>query len=200
MDWKFQNNRCRNRTAREDRYSQNGLEFDCKYENFHSGKFSRGEYLKALDKCVEIAKKPTLIHVSAFTDLPSEFEIEDLNLKNLTSRENLKEIQEEDKNGIMIEKFKNGDIDVLFTTKCARGVDFPGEQCNSIVFTKYPNPNPSEPFWKILKQTNPNQYWDFYKDKAKRDLLQRVYRGLRFKEDHIFLLSPDVRVLKEFEK
>jgi Helicase C-terminal domain/Type III restriction enzyme, res subunit len=176
-----------------------GLEFDCRYENFKSGKFSRGDYLKALDKCVEIAKKPILIHVSAFTDLPSEFEIEDLNLKNLTSRENLKELQEEDKGGIMIDKFKNGDIDVLFTTKCARGVDFPGEQCNSIVFTKYPNPNPSEPFWKILNQTNPNQYWEFYKDKAKRDLLQKVYRGLRFKEDHVFLLSPDVRVLKEFE-
>ncbi len=176
-----------------------GLEFDCKYDNFKSGKFSRGDYLKALDKCVEIAKKPTLIHVSAFTDLPSEFEIEDLNLKNLTSRENLKEIQEEDKGGIMIDKFKNGDIDVLFTTKCARGVDFPGEQCNSIVFTKYPNPNPSEPFWKILNQTNPNQYWEFYRDKAKRDLLQKVYRGLRFKEDHVYLLSPDVRVLKEFE-
>ena len=176
-----------------------GLEFDCRYENFNSGKFSRGDYLKALDKCVEIAKKPTLIHISAFTDLPSEFEIEDLNLTNLTSRENLKELQEEDKSGIMIDKFKKGDIDVLFTTKCARGVDFPGEQCNSIVFTKYPNPNPSEPFWKILKQTNPNQYWEFYKDKAKRDLLQKVYRGLRFKEDHVFLLSPDVRVLKEFE-
>lgn len=176
-----------------------GLEFDCRYENFNSGKFSRGDYLKALDKCVEIAKKPTLIHISAFTDLPSEFEIEDLSLTNLTSRENLKELQEEDKSGIMIDKFKKGDIDVLFTTKCARGVDFPGEQCNSIVFTKYPNPNPSEPFWKILKQTNPNQYWEFYKDKAKRDLLQKVYRGLRFKEDHVFLLSPDVRVLKEFE-
>ncbi len=176
------------------------LEFDCKYDNFQSGKFSRREYLKALDKCVEIAKKPVLIHVSAFMDLPSEVEIEELNLRNLTSRENLKEIQEEDKNGIMIEKFKGGEIDTLFTTKCARGVDFPGEQCNSIVFTKYPNPNPSEPFWKILKQTNPNQYWDFYKDKAKRDLLQKVYRGLRFKEDHVFLLSPDIRVLREFEK
>ena len=68
-----------------------------------------------------------------------------------------------------------------------------------IVFTKYPNPSPEEPFWKILKLTNPNQYWEFYRDKSKRELLQKVYRGLRFKEDHIFLLSPDIRVLKEFE-
>ena len=41
--------------------------------------------------------------------------------------------------------------------------------------------------------------WDFYKDKARRELLQRVYRGLRSKDDHVFLLSPDDRVLRSFE-
>ena len=173
-----------------------GLEFDCRYENF---KNKRKEYLKALDKCVEVAKKPTLVHVSAFSDLPSEFEMLDFNLYHLISREKLKEIQDEDKEGSMIEKFKNKEMKILFTTKCSRGVDFPGDQCNSIVFTKYPNPNPSEPFWKILKQTNPNQYWDFYKDKARRELLQKIYRGLRFKGDHIYLFSPDIRILNEFE-
>jgi len=177
-----------------------GLEFDCRYENFSSGKFSRKDYLKALDKCIEVAKKPVLVHVSAFSDLPSEYEKSDLNLKNLMSREELKEMQIKDKTGFLIEKFKKGETEILFTTKCARGVDFPGEQCNSIVFTKYPNPNPSEPFWKILKKTNPLQYWDFYKDKARRELLQKIYRGLRFKEDHVFLLSPDERVLKAMEK
>ncbi|MDE1848604.1 MAG: DEAD/DEAH box helicase family protein [Nanoarchaeota archaeon] len=177
-----------------------GMEFDCKYENFSGGKFSREDYLRALDKCIAVAKKPVLIHVSAFSDLPTEWEISELNLENLQSKESLIQEQSEDKNGEMIQKFKRGETKVLFTTKCARGVDFPGEQCNSIVFTKYPNPNPSEPFWKILKKTNPNQYWDFYKDKAKRELLQKVYRGTRFMGDHVFLLSPDVRVLREFEE
>ena len=45
---------------------------DCKYDNFSNGKFSRKDYLNALDKCIEFAKRPILIHVNAFSDLPSE--------------------------------------------------------------------------------------------------------------------------------
>ncbi len=174
-----------------------GKEFDCKYENL---KNRREDYLKALDECVKVAKKPALVHISAFSDLPNEYEIDRYNLKNLMSRDGLRDKQKEDKNGRDIEHFKDGKTNILFTTRCARGVDFPGEQCNSIVFTKYPNPSPEEPFWKILRLTNPDQYWEFYRDKSKRELLQKVYRGLRFKEDHVYLLSPDVRVLREFEK
>ena len=54
-------------------------------------------------------------------------------------------------------------------------------------------------FWKILNKIKPHQYWKFYKDKAQRDLLQKIYRGLRFKEDKIDLLSPDSRVLEAFK-
>ncbi len=177
-----------------------GLEMDCKYSNFSSGKFRREDYLKALSKCVEIAKKPVLVHINAFTDLPSEEELKEFNIGNLINREKLKEIQNEDKIGILVEKFKAGQSDVLFTTRCGRGIDFPGAQCNSIIFTKYPNPNVQDAFWKILHKTKPQYYWDFYKDKARRELWQKVYRGLRFKEDHIYLLSPDSRVLEGFEK
>ncbi len=171
-----------------------GFEFDCKYpiEN-------REKYLRALDKSIEISKKPTLIHINSFYDLPDEIEIKKWRLGNTISRDNLKEIQG-DKNNREVSRFKNKEIDVLFSTKCTRGIDFPGEQCNSIVFTKYPNPDVKSPFWNILKKTNPNSYWDFYKDKARRELLQRIYRGLRFKEDHVFLLSPDERVLRAMEK
>lgn len=177
-----------------------GLEMDCKYSNFSSGKHTREEYLKALDKCLEVAQKPTLIHVNAFIDLPDEFESEKFDLKNLISRDKLKEMQGEDKEGFLISEFKTGQKKVLFSTRCARGVDFPGEQCNSIIFTKYPNPNVQDAFWKILSRTNPNQYWSFYRDKAKRELLQKVYRGLRFEEDKVELLSPDSRVLDFFEE
>ncbi len=176
-----------------------GMEMDCKYSNFSSGKFKREDYLKALNKCVEIAKKPILIHVNAFSDLPSEQEIKEFKINNLISREKLKNIQGEDKTGKLIQEFKGGKNDVLFSTRCARGIDFPGEECNSIVFTKYPNPNVQDAFWKILMRTKPHQYWDFYKDKARRELWQKVYRGLRFKKDHVFVLSPDERVLKAFE-
>jgi len=176
-----------------------GLEKDCKYENFVNGTISKDEYFKMLDKCVEISQKPTLIHINSFYDLPDENEIKRLNLKNVISREKLKEIQEHENSDSHIKKFKEKEIDVLFSTKCTRGIDFPGEECNSIIFTKYPNPDVKSPFWKILQKTNPNSYWDFYKDKARRELLQRIYRGLRFKEDHVYLLSPDERVLKAME-
>ncbi len=176
-----------------------GKEMDCKYANFSQGKFRRKDYLNALSKCIEIAKKPVLVHVNAFVDLPSEQELEEFDVDNLISREKLRAIQDEDKVGVLVERFKTGQSNVLFTTRCGRGIDFPGEQCNSIVFTKYPNPNVQDAFWQILNKTKPQFYWSFYKDKARRELWQKIYRGLRFKEDHIYLLSPDSRVLEGFE-
>jgi len=177
-----------------------GLEIDCKYSNFSSNKHSREEYLKALDKSLEISKKPCLVHIQTFTDLPNKKEIEMFNLKNLISREELYEIQEKDKTGKQIEKFKKKEIEILFSTRASRGMDFPGEECNSVVFTKFPYPNVKDAFWKILNKTNPEYYWEFYKDKALREILQKVYRALRFKDDHVFVLSPDKRVLEFFEK
>ncbi len=177
-----------------------GLEVDCKYENFASGRITKEGYFKALDRCIEVSKKPTLVHINSFYDLPSENELNMFKLKNLISREALKDMQEKDKENESVKKFKKKQMDVLFSTKCTRGIDFPGDQCNSIVFTKYPNPDVKSPFWKILKKTNPDYYWEFYKDKARRELLQRIYRGLRFKDDHVYLLSPDQRVLEPFER
>jgi Rad3-related DNA helicase len=176
-----------------------GLERDCKYSNFASGNTNREHYLRALEKSIEIAEKPILVHINSFGDLPTEEEKEEFNLKNLVSRRELKELQIEDKLGKRVSNFKKGEIDLLFSTKCSRGVDFPGDECRSIIFTKYPNPNVEDAFWKILARTKPAHYWKFYKDKARRELLQKVYRGLRFKDDKIFLLSPDSRVLDAFE-
>ena len=176
-----------------------GLEKDCKYANFSNGLISRGRYLKSLSQCVNIAKKPLLVHINAYNDLPSQKEIKEFGIDNLISRERLKELQAEDKEGKIIEKFKAGEMDVLFSTKSSRGVDFPGEECNSIIFTKYPNPNVKDAFWKILNKTRSQDYWSFYKDKARRELWQKVYRGLRHKKDHVYVLSPDSRVLDAFE-
>jgi Rad3-related DNA helicase len=177
-----------------------GFEKDCKYSNFSQGKVTREEYLRALSKCVSMAKTPLLVHINAFSDLPSEKELEEYDIDNIISREKLRELQMQDKHGKIIDRFKEGKMNVLFSTRASRGVDFPGEQCNSIIFTKYPNPNVKDAFWKILNQTRPQDYWDFYKDKARRELWQKIYRGLRFKEDHVYLLSPDSRVLDAFEK
>ncbi len=172
-----------------------GKEFDCRYSNFNSKKNSRQDYLCALFACFEKAKKPVLIHVNAFEDLPSETEISAHHLHGLISREILRDMQLNDKTGAAISNFKKKLSSHLFTTKCSRGVDFPGDICNSIIFTKYPNPNINDTFWKLLQKTHPEYFWDFYKDKARREFLQRIYRALRFKDDHVYVLSPDLRVL-----
>ena len=177
-----------------------GLEMDCKYSNFSREKFTREDYLLALDKCVAEAPRPALVHVHAFLDLPSDFEIKEFGLKNLIPREEIREQQKQDKRGRLTKEFKEGKRDILFSTRDSRGIDFPGNECRSIIFTKYPNPNVQNPFWKILMKNKPHHYWEFYKDKARREFLQKVYRGLRFKEDHIYLLSPDTRVLEMAEK
>lgn len=176
-----------------------GMEFDCRYSNFSAGKNKREDYLKSLNACLKKAKRPVLVHVNAFEDLPSETEKAGYFLDELMSREMLKALQNSDKTGNMISMFKKGLSDVLFSTRCSRGVDFPGEQCNSIVFTKYPNPNVQGIFWKVFQKTHPEYYWAFYKDKARREFLQRIYRGLRSKDDKVYILSPDLRVLNSIE-
>lgn len=173
---------------------ETGFEKDCKYQNFIQGNITREEYLIALNETIESSIKPTLVHVNSFNDLPSEEEKQMYNLYNLMTKNKLLDLQKNN-SGKLVEKFKEKQISVLFTTKCNRGVDFPGNQCRSVVFTKFPNPNANGIFWKILRETHKEFYWEFYKDKAKREFMQKIYRGLRSKEDHIYLLSPDKRVL-----
>lgn len=172
-----------------------GKEFDCKYESFSSGRHSKADYFRALNECLRKAEKPVLIHVNAFEDLPNNIEKQEYELDELISKERLYELQNEDKTGRLISMFKQGMNDKLFSTRCSRGVDFPGNQCRSIVFTKYPNPNVQGVFWKVFQKTHSSHYWTFYKDKARREFLQRIFRGLRTKDDHVFILSPDLRVL-----
>ena len=136
-------------------------------------------------------------HVTlSFSDLPTEREKSIYSIDNLITQENLIQEQQDDPMGERVIHFKNKKTDILFTTKCSRGMDFPGDVCNSIVITRFPYPNISSIFWKILKKTNPNNFMNFYMDKARRELLQRIYRGLRSKDDKVCLLSPDIRVLE----
>lgn len=172
-----------------------GTEMDCRYSNMKADLSSRAKYLDSLYSAFKKAPRPTLIHVNAFEDLPSEDEIARYQLYGLMSREALRDIQKGDKNSQIVSNFKKKIINALFTTKCSRGVDFPGDMCNSVIFTKFPNPNPNDVFWKVLQKNHPDYFWDFYKDKARREFLQRVYRALRSKDDHVFILSPDSRIL-----
>tara|TARA_Y100000310_G_scaffold263261_1_gene273370 strand:- start:5920 stop:7845 length:1926 start_codon:yes stop_codon:yes gene_type:complete len=172
-----------------------GLEKNCKYANFNNNSVTREDYLKALSACVANSETPALIHVNSFKDLPSKNEIKEFKINNLITREELKELQNQDKTNKRIDKFKKQETDILFTTKCSRGVDFPGDKCKSVILTKYPYPNIQGLFWKILKQEQPEKFMEFYLDKANRELIQKIARAVRFKGDHVLLLSPDVRVL-----
>jgi len=174
---------------------RSGKELNCEYKNLSLGKEKRKQYLLAMSECLKNAKKPVLIHVNSYEDLPTALEIAEYGIQNILSKDHFREQQYHDKLGEMILKFKKKQIDSLFTTRCSRGVDFPGDICNSVVFTKYPNPNTQDIFWKILKLTHPDYFWSLYTDKAKREFLQRIYRALRSQNDHVILLSPDTRVL-----
>jgi len=170
-----------------------GLERNCSYANFKNGTITRKMYLKILDMCMANAEPPVLVHVSAFKDLPTEEENAEYKFENLITQEKLKELQT--RGNSAVEEFASGEEDILFTTKCSRGVDFAGDKCNSIVITKFPYPNIQGLFWKILKQEQPDKFMEFYMDKARRDLFQKISRGIRFKGDKVSLWSPDVRVL-----
>ena len=172
-----------------------GKEFDCRHTNLKNNDNARLDYLTALSKSMGKAIAPVLIHVNAYRDLPTEEEKQNYELSNLMTSDNLEKLQREDKTGLRVALFKSKLADSLFTTKCSRGVDFPGNVCNSILFTKYPNPNIGDTFWKILKKNHPDYFWEFYRDKAWREFLQRIYRAVRSQNDHVFILSPDKRVL-----
>ncbi len=170
-----------------------GMEMSCAYSSFKNNIISRKRYLKMLDCSLANCKGQTLVHVNSFSDLPSEEELKDLMLENLISQERLKEIQKIGNDSI--KDFIDKKQKILFTTKCNRGVDFPGDKCDNIVLTKYPYPNIQSPFWKILRKENPEKFNEFYTDKANRELIQRVARGVRFKGDSVNLFSPDSRVI-----
>jgi len=171
------------------------FERDFSFRNFQAGKWNRKDYLVALEKTITTAPKPVLIHVNAFKDLPSEQEAQELDL-TIQTQERLKELQERYKRGELVQMFKEGKINYLYSTRCSRGVDFPGEICNSIILTKYPYPSMNSLFWQVLKRTNNQGFMDFYFDKARREFQQRIYRALRSKHDRVNILSPDLRVLR----
>ncbi len=177
-----------------------GKEIDCSYSNFKSKKHSRVDYLDAFSASIKAAKDPTLIQVIAYRDLPTEEEKKLFDLDYMLSSEEIKFSQKEDKTGKEVSDFKQGKQKRLFSTKCNRGVDFPGDVCRSVIFTKYPNPNVSDTFWKVLQKTHKDYYWEFYKDKAWREFLQRIYRALRSPDDHVYILSPDLRVINAVKK
>lgn len=170
-----------------------GLEKNCSYSNFNSKTITRKMYLKILDLCLANSSGQTLVHVNAFKDLPSNDENKEYKFENLITQERLKELQS--RGNATVENFSNKEEKILFTTKCSRGVDFPGDKCDTIILTRYPYPNIKNLFWRILKKEQPEKFMEFYIDKARRNLHQKIARGVRFRGDKVTVISPDIRVM-----
>lgn len=168
-----------------------GKERNFRFDSFKRNVFTREEYLIALDACIKQAKPPALVQVNSLKDLPTKTEKDRLGLIT-KSIEEFQVERENFKRGEMLERFKRGEISILYGTAYNRGVDLPGEVCNSIILTKYPYPAKSSLFWKIFERQDKIKSRKFYLDKARREFLQRIYRGLRSKDDVIMLLSPDI--------
>ncbi len=170
-----------------------GVERACNYANFKNGIITRPRYLKMLDCALANCNGQTLVHVNSFSDLPTQREFDELKFDNLISQDDLKTIQLQSNKSI--EDFTTKRKKILFTTKCNRGVDFAGNKCENIVLTKYPYPNIQGLFWKILRKEQPEKFREFYIDKANREFIQKIARGIRFKGDSVNVLSPDARVI-----
>ncbi|PTD93698.1 hypothetical protein C9439_06520 [archaeon SCG-AAA382B04] len=142
----------------------------------------REKYHKALEECIKKSEKPALIHIHAYRYLPGEVRKE---AKNSQKRH--------------IEKFKKGEKEILFSTKLKRGMDLKGEKCRSVIIQKYPYPNLGDPYLQALKKRLGNDFWDYYEDMARRDLIQQIGRVVRSEDDWAEIWSPDRKVYEKMK-
>lgn len=90
--------------------------------------------------------------------------------------------------------------DVWWSTVTDRGIDLHDDHCRSVIILKYPYPDLSDPVLKTMKALLNNRFWSYYRDIARRDLIQQIGRGLRHKNDWVELWSPDKMVMDDIIK
>mgnify|MGYP000365598996 FL=1 len=96
---------------------KHGYELNCSYNSFKNNTINRETFLKIFSKTVSCAKLPLLVHLTSFSDLPSEYEKELYGLDNLPVHQDLIQEQNLDPLGQRIKDFKDKKFPVLFTTK-----------------------------------------------------------------------------------
>ena len=150
------------------------------------------EYWKTLSRILENSKRPTLVQVHSFKYLP-----EDNRYPDIPSRKKVMENNQEEE----IRSFIKGGKNLIFSTKTDRGVDLPDDTCRSIVLTKYPFPDLSDPVLRVMKKRMRDEpFWRYYRDIAKRELYQQIGRGIRSDSDWIEIWSPDMKVHEELRR
>lgn len=81
---------------------------------------------------------------------------------------------------------------IIISTRLVRGADLRDDKCRAIVMTKWPTPDVSDGYFQaLLKRFGEKIYWAIIQDKAEREAIQYVSRGLRHDNDWEFFSSPD---------
>jgi len=149
----------------------------------------KNQYWRTLSRIMKWAEKPTLVQVHSYNYLPDTDEYDLVP----TKREVMDSNQEE-----CIHSFKQGEEEILFSTKTDRGIDLPDGVCRAIVILKYPYPSMRDPLFEVMKKRlGDKAFWNYYNDIARRDLYQQVGRGLRNEDDWVEVWSPDLKVHQE---
>ncbi len=102
-----------------------------------------------------------------------------------------------------IRKIKNTDIEldgdvlrtdkqIIVSTRMIRGTDLKDNKCRAIVMTKWPVGDISDGYLQAIKKRFGDKiFWDIVRDKASREAVQYVSRGLRHDADWAFFATVD---------
>ena len=106
-----------------------------------------------------------------------------------------------DEDGTLLERFRRGEVDEVWTTRAFRGIDLP--HAHGLIVTKYPYPDLNNVFWRVLREKRPRLFKLLYKWIAEVNLFQMICRELRDDSCWCVVYSPDVKVkekILEFAK
>ncbi|MFW6009083.1 MAG: helicase C-terminal domain-containing protein [archaeon] len=145
------------------------------YDKWKKKQF-REKYYDNIKRIIDECPKPALVLVHAFKYLPKY------------EKQKLKK----SKDGV----YEDGDI--IYSTTLKRGANMEG--MNSLILLKKPFPSLGNPLYKSMKDKLGNNFWNFYRDKARRELKQQIGRVRRLEEDDVKLYSPDTKLLETVER
>ncbi len=84
------------------------------------------------------------------------------------------------------------DKQIIVSTRMIRGTDLKDDKCRAIVMAKWPVGDISDGYLQAIKKRFGDKiFWDIVRDKASREAIQYVSRGLRHESDWTFFATVD---------
>ena len=84
------------------------------------------------------------------------------------------------------------DQQIIVSTRMVRGTDLRDNKCRAVVMLKWPIPDISDGYNQaLLKRFGDYVFWNIIRDKADREAIQYVSRGLRHDNDWEYFSTPD---------